>query len=133
MEFEHHSKWSQEEVNLRWLDLVIELLDKPDNEINTMNGIIYVTLPFEYVRPAEDGRDIIFHNGVEVGKVDPVFKRDVYGRFMKYQYEFIEDTLYHIRGELYEFRRYYIHLFNCDSLYNKMKKESDENGQEVSE
>lgn len=117
--YETHYPWSQQEVNLRWLDLIIQELDHPE-KIDYVWGMVCFTLPEEYVRRDKEGTDMIFHNGICVGKLDHVFHREVYGIFMKHQYEFEEEAINHIKAELIEFRRYYIHIFRCDSLYDKI-------------
>lgn len=118
--------WTQNEVDLRWMDLMIELLDKPLDEIFNDNQL-QVTLSDKYVRADEFNHMNIYHKGIYRGTVDETggpleFTNIIVGHF----YEYMDESLMNIiRSKLKEYRKHFIYETHADILYEKMKQEPE--------
>lgn len=118
--------WTQNEVDLRWMDLMIELLEKPLDEIFS-NNQIQVKLSDKYIRADKDDHMHIYHKGIYRGTVSETgapaeFTNIIANHF----HEYMNESLLHtIRGELKEYRKHFIYETHADALYEKMKQEPD--------
>ena len=117
--------WSQEEVNLKYLDLFIECMNKPVEKVYESNHI-NISLPGKYAR-SEDGKIAIFYNGIFRGYVDNDFANETADVITDDLLEFMtEERLMFIREKYRRFRENYILGTRADTLYEKMKQELDE-------
>lgn len=117
--------WSQEEVNLRYLDLFIECINKPMDEVYESNHI-NISISSKYAQP-DDGKIAIIYKGIFRGFVDSDFANEVADVIKDDLFEYMtEERLMLIREKYKRFRRKYILKTHADILYEKMKQEPDE-------
>lgn len=117
--------WSQEEVHLRYLDLFIECMNKPMEEVYKSNRI-NISIPGKYAQP-EDGKIAIIYKGIYRGFVDNDFANEVADVIKDDLFEYMdEERLMLMREKYRRFRENYILKTHADILYEKMKQEPEE-------
>lgn len=118
--------WTQEEINLRYLDLFIECLNKPMNEL-FVNNRIQISLPNKYIHVDPTYGVGIKYNNIIRGYVNKDFIIQVIDVTNDDLYEYIdEERLMLIREKYRRFRKKYILETHADILYEKMKQEPEE-------
>jgi len=126
LEPEYHDviKWTQDEVNLRYLELFIECINKPTEEI-FKNGLINISLFLaatndeKYVRSTS-----VYHNGIFRGIVEQEFIRDIIDVAKDDLMEFMtEERMMLIRSKYNRFYQKYMLLHPNTYLDWKMKSE----------
>lgn len=131
MEFEHPPTWTQEEVNLRYLELFIECINKPTDEI-FKNGLINISFDEKYVRSTTDGV-AVYHNGIFRGMVEQEFIQDVIDVVKDDFLEFMnEEHMILIRSKYNRFHQKYM-LMHHNNLDQKMKMEENNVEHKISE
>lgn len=131
MEFEHPPTWTQEEVNLRYLELFIECINKPTDEI-FKNGLINISFDEKYVRSTTDGV-AVYHNGIFRGMVEQEFIQDVIDVVKDDLMEFMnEERMILIRSKYNRFHQKYM-LMHHNNLDQKMKMEENNVEHKISE
>lgn len=132
MEFEHPPTWTQEEVNLRYLELFIECINKPTDEIFE-NGLINISFDEKYVRSTIDGV-AVYHNGIFRGIVEQGFIQDVIDVAKDDLLEFMnEEHMMLIRWKYNRFYQKYKLLHPNNILDRKMKLEDNNDEHKIHE
>jgi len=126
LEPEYHDviKWTQDEVNLRYLELFIECINKPIDEI-FKNGLINISFDENYVRwDSTFGKWALYHNGIFRGTVEQTFIRDIIDVAKDDLMEFMtEERMMLIRSKYNRFYQKYILMHPNNNLDLKMKLE----------
>jgi len=118
--------WTQEEINLRYLDLFIECLNKPMDKL-FVNNRLQVSLPSKYVQFDPAHGACIKYNNLIRGHVDKDFIIQVTDVINDDLLEYMsEERLMLIKEKYRRFRRKYILETRADLLYEKMKQEPEE-------
>jgi hypothetical protein len=118
--------WTQEEVNLRYLDLFIECMERPIDELVKDNRF-EIAMCDECVQPGPEGQIAIIHKGIFRGYTDEDFVTEVADVIKDDLFEYMdEERLMLIREKYRRFRRKYILETHADILYEKMKQEPEE-------
>jgi hypothetical protein len=117
--------WTQEEINLRYLDLFIECLNKPMDEL-FVNDRIQITLPNKYVHLDPSHGACIKYNDIVRGYVDKDFIIQVVDVTKDDLFEYMDtERLMLIKEKYRRFRKKYILETHADILYEKMKQETE--------
>lgn len=130
LEPEYHDviKWTQDEVNLRYLELFIECINKPTEKI-FKNGLINISISDKYVRSTA-----VYHNGIFRGFVEQEFIRDIIDVAKNDLMEFMtEDRMTIVRSRYNRFYQHYIILHPDNKLHEKMELEDNNVGHEIHE
>lgn len=130
LEPEYHDviKWTQDEVNLRYLELFIECINKPTDEI-FKNGLINISFDEKYVRSTS-----VYHNGIFRGIVEQEFIREIIDVAKDDLMEFMnEEHMMLIRSKYNRFYQKYILLHPNNNLDWKMKLEDYNAEHKISE
>lgn len=121
-------KWTQEEVNLRYLELFIECINKPTEEI-FKNGLINISFDEKYVRSTS-----VYHNGIFRGIVEQEFIRDIIDVAKNDLMEFMdEERMTVVRSKYNQFYQQYLLLHPDNKLHEKMECEDYDVGHEIHE
>ena len=118
--------WSQEEVNLRYLDLFIECMERPIDELVKDNRF-EISMCDNCNQPGPEGQIAIIHKGIFRGYTDEDFITEVADVIKDDLFEYMnEEHLMIIREKYKHFRENYILETHADILYEKMKQEPEE-------
>lgn len=126
LEPEYHDviKWTQDEVNLRYLELFIECINKPTDEI-FKNGLINISFDEKYVRSTTDSA-AIYHKGIFRGIVEQEFIQEVIDVAKDDLMEYMnEERMMLIRSKYKRFYQKYILLHPDNKLHEKMECEDN--------
>lgn len=117
-------KWTREEVNLRYLELFIECINKPTEEM-FKNGLFDISISDKYVRSTSNGF-AVYHNGIFRGFVEQEFIRDIIDVAKNDLMEPMnEERMTLVRLKYNRFYQHYIILHPDNKLHEKMEWEDN--------